>query len=84
MKISSLGEFGLIKHLTEKITLRNSSSVKGIGDDCAVINNFIGIVIMLALAYLGTTELLTPARVLLYQIFWLIPGLLATEWTRVV
>ena len=37
MKISSLGEFGLIKHLTEKITLRNSSSVKGIGDDCAVI-----------------------------------------------
>jgi len=36
--ISSLGEFGLIKHLTENIKLENSSSVKGVGDDCAVLN----------------------------------------------
>jgi len=37
-EISKLGEFGLIDHLTEKIELKNSSSVKGVGDDAAVLN----------------------------------------------
>ena len=36
-KISTLGEFGLIRHLTEKLPLRNASSLKGVGDDAAVI-----------------------------------------------
>ncbi len=35
-EISSLGEFGLIKHLTNDIKLVNGSSLKGVGDDCAV------------------------------------------------
>ena len=35
-EISSLGEFGLIDRLTRDIPLRNSSSLKGVGDDCAV------------------------------------------------
>ena len=35
-EISTLGEFGLIRHLTEGIELVNSSSLKGVGDDCAV------------------------------------------------
>jgi len=35
-EISELGEFGLIKHLTENIKLQNKSSVKGIGDDAAI------------------------------------------------
>ena len=38
MEISELGEFGLIKHLTEKIKLKNSSTVKGAGDDAAALN----------------------------------------------
>lgn len=37
--ISDLGEFGLIDHLTKKFSLQNQSSVKGIGDDAAVINS---------------------------------------------
>lgn len=37
-EIAKLGEFGLIKHLTEKIELKNTSSVKGIGDDAAVLS----------------------------------------------
>ncbi|MDE6198779.1 MAG: thiamine-phosphate kinase, partial [Muribaculaceae bacterium] len=37
-EISSLGEFGLIEHLTRGIELKNASTVKGIGDDCAVLN----------------------------------------------
>ncbi|MBQ0119393.1 MAG: thiamine-phosphate kinase [Paludibacteraceae bacterium] len=35
-EISTLGEFGLIKHLTENIQLTQPSSLKGIGDDAAV------------------------------------------------
>jgi len=36
--ISTLGEFGLIKRLTEQIELKNQSSLKGVGDDCAVMH----------------------------------------------
>ena len=36
--ISKLGEFGLIHHLTDNIKLKNSSTVKGVGDDCAVLH----------------------------------------------
>jgi len=36
-EIASLGEFGLIKHLTEKFPLNHSSSIKGVGDDAAII-----------------------------------------------
>ncbi|HBZ34345.1 MAG TPA: thiamine-phosphate kinase, partial [Bacteroidales bacterium] len=38
-QISDYGEFGLIKHLTENFPLTNASSLKGIGDDAAVIDN---------------------------------------------
>lgn len=37
-EISTLGEFGLIDHLTKDISLQNASSVVGIGDDCAVMH----------------------------------------------
>lgn len=36
-ELDELGEFGLIKHLTENIELQNKSSIKGVGDDAAVI-----------------------------------------------
>jgi len=36
-ELSELGEFGLIKHLTENILLKNRSSVKGVGDDAAIL-----------------------------------------------
>lgn len=37
-EIATLGEFGLIRHLTEKIELKNKSTVKGVGDDAAVLD----------------------------------------------
>ncbi len=37
-EIATLGEFGLIKHLTENIELKNSSTLYGIGDDAAVLS----------------------------------------------
>lgn len=36
--LETLGEFGLIKHLTQYFKLYNSSTKKAIGDDCAVIS----------------------------------------------
>jgi thiamine-monophosphate kinase len=39
-EISSLGEFGLIEHLTKNIELQNASSLLGVGDDAAVIDHF--------------------------------------------
>ena len=37
-EIASLGEFGLIKHLTEHIRLQNPESKYGVGDDAAVLD----------------------------------------------
>jgi thiamine-monophosphate kinase len=38
MEIAALGEFGLIRRLTESIRLKNKSSVAGVGDDAAVLD----------------------------------------------
>jgi len=38
-ELSELGEFGLISHLTSDIKPVNDSTIKGIGDDAAVIDN---------------------------------------------
>lgn len=39
-EVSSLGEFGLIDHLTRNIELQNASTIVGVGDDAAVIDHF--------------------------------------------
>ena len=49
-----------------------------------LVGGVLGMLIMLVLAYLGSTDLLIPTRILLYQLVWLVPGLLVTEWTRAV
>lgn len=36
--LSELGEFGLIRYLTDSVQLKNKSSVKGVGDDAAVLS----------------------------------------------
>lgn len=37
-EISNLGEFGLIERISKKFSLQNPTSIKGIGDDAAVID----------------------------------------------
>lgn len=37
-ELSELGEFGLIDHLTKNIELQNATTLKGVGDDAAVID----------------------------------------------
>lgn len=44
----------------------------------------VGLLIMAALAYLGDLQLLSPFNILLYQLVWMLPGLLVTEWSRTV
>ena len=39
-EIASLGEFGLIEHLTQNISFKNASTLLGVGDDAAVIDHF--------------------------------------------
>ncbi|MGC7518093.1 thiamine-phosphate kinase, partial [Pandoraea pneumonica] len=36
--LEELGEFGLIRHLTEAISLSQPTTVKGVGDDAAVLD----------------------------------------------
>ena len=36
--IASLGEFGLISHLTQYFNITQNSTIKGVGDDCAVLD----------------------------------------------
>lgn len=50
-ELKELGEFGLIDHLTKEIKLQHTSTVKGVGDDAAVLNHDKSIVV--------TTDLLT-------------------------
>ena len=38
MEIAKLGEFGLIERLTKDIEIKNESTKKGVGDDCAVLS----------------------------------------------
>lgn len=39
-EIASLGEFGLIEHLTKNIELHHASTLVGVGDDAAVIDHY--------------------------------------------
>ena len=49
-----------------------------------ILGGVVGMLIMFALAFQGSVEILTPTRVLLYQLVWMVPGLLVTEWARTV
>src|SRR5215203_339507 len=39
-EIASLGEFGLIEHLTKNFEIQNASTILSVGDDAAVIDHF--------------------------------------------
>ena len=57
-----------------------SASIAGV--TVHMLGGILGLVVMLVLGILGAEHLLTPANVLLYDLIWMIPGLLVTEWTR--
>jgi hypothetical protein len=47
-----------------------------------LLGGILGLGILVLLAVLNAGNLLTPMNVMLYQLLWMIPGLLITEWTR--
>lgn len=47
-----------------------------------MLGGILGLLIMLALTVLDAQYLLTPGNLMLYELVWMIPGLLITEWTR--
>ena len=61
---------------------RSLRSAGRIGLFIHIIGGSLGMAMMLVLGILGAGDLLTPVNVLLYELAWLIPGLLITEWTR--
>lgn len=67
--------------VTGSRALRTSTNL---GMAIHLIGGIVGLLTMLVLTILGSTELLTPINVLLYQLIWSVPGLLVTEWTRTV
>ncbi len=67
--------------ITGARALRNASFL---GLAVHMAGGIIGIAIMLTLVLIGATNLLTPLNVILYQLVWSIPGILLTEWTRII
>ena len=47
-----------------------------------ILAGVLGITMMLILTWYGSLHLLTPANMFLYELVWMLPGLLITEWTR--
>ena len=47
-----------------------------------ILGGLLGVLIMLALCIQGSAHLLSPVRILLYQLVWVIPGLVITEGAR--
>ena len=47
-----------------------------------LVGGIVGLIMMLILSALGESQLLTPSNLFLYELIWMIPGFLITEWTR--
>ena len=61
---------------------RSLKTAQTIGLVVHILAGVVGIGLIAALAVLGAVEQLTPVNMLLYQLVWLLPGLLLTQWTR--
>jgi len=67
--------------VTGSRTLRSSCRV---GMALHIFAGVVGLLIMAALAFIGDMALLSPFNILLFQLVWMLPGLLVTEWARTV
>ena len=76
---TSLGLAPLAFGVTGARALRTTCRM---GTALHIAGGVIGLGIMVLLVVLGALELLTPANMFLYQLVWMIPALLFTEWTR--
>lgn len=63
---------------------RNLRTASVVGVAVHMIGGILGLLIMLALAVVGGDHLISSVNILLYELIWMIPGLLVTEWTRAI
>lgn len=75
------GMLGAAYAVTGSRALRSATNV-GVG--VHLFGGILGILMMLVLILVHAEYLLTPTNILLYEIVWLVPALLVTEWTRTV
>ncbi len=61
---------------------RSLRSASIVGVTVHMIGGILGLLSVAALAVVGAGHLLTSANILLFELIWMIPGLLVTEWTR--
>ena len=61
---------------------RSVKTASTLGVVVHMLGGIVGMVMMLILAVLGARELLTPGNLFLYELVWMIPALMITEWTR--
>ena len=73
------GILGMAFAVTGARSLR-SASVFGV--TLHMVAGVLGLIIVALLAIVGAEELLTAENLMLFELLWLIPGLLITEWTR--
>lgn len=70
---------GMAYAVTGSRALRSAAIV---GTVVHMLGGILGMLSVLALVIVGAEHLLTPGNILLYELIWMIPGLLITEWTR--
>ena len=73
------GLAGLAYAVTGSRALRSSCVT---GAVLQILGGVLGLGIIAALIIIGSEELLTPVNLLLYQLAWIVPGWLVSEWTR--
>ena len=73
------GILGMAFAVTGARSLR-SASVFGVA--LHMVAGILGLVIVALLAIVGAEELLSAENLMLFELLWMIPGLLITEWTR--
>ena len=61
---------------------RAARAASNLGATLHMVGGILGMLVVLTLVILGAMQLLTPANMFLYQLVWMIPGFLVTEWTR--
>ena len=61
---------------------RAARAASNLGVTLHMVGGILGMLVVLTLVILGAMQLLTPANMFLYQLVWMIPGFLVTEWTR--
>lgn len=61
---------------------RSVRTARLIGLVIHLLGGILGLGIIVMLTMLNAQGLMTPVNMLLYQLVWMIPGLLVTEWTR--